>query len=250
MYSNIAIYTYEVDPFYTDPNKEMSIAAIVNHIQIAASEHADSCGWGFDKLSESETRWVLARLAVEMNTYPQLYDTLVVETWVEDITRLFSIRNFEFKNQNGETLGYACSIWSAINMETRKSIDLTSLSGDIMSYKSDKPCPINRPVKPLSIADTSFLDLPIRYSDIDVNRHVNSTRYIEHLLDLFPLDFHDKYMINRFEIAYQNEARFGDTLELHKKELEPLKYAFEIKKNNLETACKAQIKFKPKQSTN
>lgn len=49
-----------------------------------------------------------------------------------------------------------------------------------------------------------------RYCDLDFNRHVNSARYIELLLNQWPLDFHDAYLIHRIEISYLNEAHFGD----------------------------------------
>lgn len=247
MYSNVAVYEYEVNPFFVDPNGQMTITSIINHLQLVAYSHADSCGWGFDALMKNENRWVLARLAIEMESYPRTYDQLIIETWVEDTNKAFSSRNFQLKNQFGKTLGYARSIWSVINMYTRKSIDLSPIVQNIADYKSDKPCPIERPFKPLVIKNTEAVNIPIKYADIDVNRHVNSTRYVEHLLDLFPLDFHDQHDIERFDIAYQSETRFGDSLMLHHKELEPLKYAFEIEKGSGSTACRSQIKFKLKQ---
>lgn len=246
MYSNVAVFEYEVNPFFVDPSGEMTITSIINHLQLVAYSHSDSCGWGFDALMKNENRWVLARMAIEMNSYPKTYDQLIIETWVEDTTRAFSSRNFEMKNQFGEVLGYARSIWSIINMETRKSIDLSPIAQNIANYKSEKPCPIDRPTRPLIIKETEAVKIPIKYADIDVNRHVNSTRYVEHILDLFPLEFHDKYDIQRFDIAYQSETRFGDHLLLHHKELDSLKYAFEIEKGSGDTACRAQIKFKKK----
>ncbi|MGL5318925.1 MAG: acyl-[acyl-carrier-protein] thioesterase [Bacteroidales bacterium] len=243
MYPNVAVYDYEVNPFFVDPEGEMTITSIINHLQLVAHMHADSCGWGFDALLKNKSRWVLARMAIEMKQYPKTYDQLSIATWVDDITRAFSSRNFEMKNQQGEILGYARSIWSVIDMETRKSIDLSEIAQNIQAYKSDKPCPIDRPRRPMNIQQTDPVKVPVKYADIDVNRHVNSTRYVEHILDLFPLNFHDEHDIERFDISYQSETLFGETLLIHTKETEPLSYAFEVGKESGNTACKAQIKF-------
>lgn len=54
--------------------------------------------------------------------------------------------------------------------------------------------------------------LNARYSDIDINGHVNSIRYIEHILDLFPIELYKESRIRRFEMAYVAESYYGDEL--------------------------------------
>ena len=53
-----------------------------------------------------------------------------------------------------------------------------------------------------------------KYSDIDINGHVNSIRYIEHILDLFPIEMYRERRIRRFEMAYVAESYYGDELTL------------------------------------
>ena len=33
------------------------------------------------------------------------------------------------------------------------------------------------------------MELKTRYNDVDINGHINSVKYIEHVLDLFPVDW-------------------------------------------------------------
>ena len=47
-----------------------------------------------------------------------------------------------------------------------------------------------------------------------MNRHVNSSRYIELLLNQWDLDFHDRNRLTRFEIAYMHEALFDELCEV------------------------------------
>jgi acyl-ACP thioesterase len=50
------------------------------------------------------------------------------------------------------------------------------------------------------------------YSDVDINGHINSVKYIEHLLDLYPRVQFEQHRLRRFEIAYKAESYLGDTL--------------------------------------
>ena len=53
------------------------------------------------------------------------------------------------------------------------------------------------------------------YSDIDINGHVNSIKYIEHILDLFPIEYYKKYRIKKFDIAYIMESHNNDKLNFY-----------------------------------
>ena len=53
---------------------------------------------------------------------------------------------------------------------------------------------------------------------MDINGHVNSVKYIDHVLDLFSLDYYKSHRLRRLDIAYVAESHAGDTLCLYKKQ--------------------------------
>jgi acyl-ACP thioesterase len=55
----------------------------------------------------------------------------------------------------------------------------------------------------------------VKYSDLDINGHFNSIKYIEHFVDAFPLDMFKSREIRRFEISYLSEGMYGMPLTLH-----------------------------------
>lgn len=67
-------------------------------------------------------------------------------------------------------------------------------------------------LRPLS----AYVSAPYRftYCDIDFNRHVNSSRYIELLLNQWSLAFHDRNRLTRFEIAYIHEAYYDEQVDV------------------------------------
>lgn len=52
-----------------------------------------------------------------------------IQTWVENVYRLFTDRNFAILDHEGNAVGYARSVWAMISMETRKPADLLTLHG-------------------------------------------------------------------------------------------------------------------------
>ena len=161
---------------------------------------------------------------------------------MDEVGRLFTSRCFELVNAGGKTFGYARSIWAAIDVETRRPtlLDVAGLS----AYVTDRPCPIEKPGKIAAVEqDTEGFPYIIKYSDLDINGHLNSIKYMEHLLDLFDLDLFKTKDIKRFEIAYQSEGKYGMELMLHKKEADSGKYDMAIC-NEGKAICRAAVTWK------
>ena len=85
--------------------------------------------------------------------------------------------------------------------------------------------------------------LTAKYSDIDINGHVNSIKYIEHILDLFPIEFFKEKRIKRFEMAYVAESYYGDILSFYREEVEEKEYDIEVKKNGTDVVVRSKVIF-------
>lgn len=241
----VAVYTFPVEPAEGNAQQELPLTLLVSHLLEAATLHAEAWGVGYSTLIKDGHAWVLARLAVGMERYPAIRDTLTVETWIEGYNKHFSARNFCFRDGKGTVCGYARTIWSVINMETRQSVDLTALER-LDRHVADRECPIERPGKLKEVTDDDPVRYRVLYSDIDLNRHMNSVKYIAHLLDLFPLSLYDTHLPARFDISYLNEGRFGMDLLLKRHEYEPAAYTTEMVTDRGETLCRGRVVFKPR----
>ena len=161
--------------------------------------------------------------------------------------RYFTNRNFSIHRADGTPLGYARSVWAMIDLETRKPCDLLSLyDGDILNYvvpeEQDK-CPIEGHGR-FRFTDPKLVrTIDTYYSDVDINGHINSIKYIEHILDLFPRERFEKQSIRRFEIAYKAESYLGDRLSFYEQAVSDDEIGIEVRKNEGETVCQAKVYF-------
>ena len=132
-----------------------------------------------------------------------------------------------------------------ISMETRKPADLLTLhGGGITNYVCDKECPIGKPGRIKVAQQAPVAEYLTKYSDIDINGHVNSIKYIEHILDLFPMETFKEKSIRRFEMAYVAESYYGDTLSFYLEEKAENEFDIEVKKNNQEVVVRSKVIFK------
>ena len=240
----IGSYKFIAEPFHVDFNGRLTMGVLGNHLLNCAGFHASERGFGIATLNEDNYTWVLSRLAIDLEEMPYQYEEFTVQTWVENVYRLFTDRNFAIIDKDGKKIGYARSVWAMINLNTRKPADLLTLhGGSIVDYVCDEPCPIEKPSRIKVATDQPCAKLTAKYSDIDINGHVNSIRYIEHILDLFPIDLYKSKRIQRFEMAYVAESYYGDELSFFEEEVSETEYHVEIKKNGSEVVCRAKVKF-------
>ena len=241
----VGTYHFVAEPFHVDFTGRLTMGVLGNHLLNCAGFHAEDRGFGMATVNDNHYTWVLSRLAVELERMPRQYEKFSIQTWVENVYRLFTDRNFAILDEADNPLGYARSIWAMIDTGTRKPADLQSLhGGQINDYIcTDKACPIDKPGR-IKVTDRHAIgEYRAQYSDIDVNGHVNSIKYIEHILDLFPMEMFKEKRIKRFEMAYSAESYYGDVLSFCREQTGKDEYDIEVRKNGEEMVCRSKVRF-------
>ena len=168
--NRIGTYSFIAEPFHVDFTGRLTLGVLGNHLLNCAGFHASERGFGMATVNEENYTWVLSRLAIEMKEMPRQYESFSIDTWVEDVYRLFTNRNYAIRDKDGHPIGYARSVWAMINMHTRRPIDLLSVNGgSIREFICDAPCPIDTPSRIKVNAGNETASLRAKYSDIDVN---------------------------------------------------------------------------------
>ncbi len=235
------------EPFHCDFSKRLFMGHLGNHMLNAADFHSDARGFGMKYLMQIKRSWVLSRLAIEMDEMPQMYTNFKVETWVESAMKFFTSRNFRVVDDKGKVYGYGRSIWAMIDTESRQPTDIYAIdNGAIENWiVKDKECPIDKGGR-VKMDDSAQLvaQVETKYNDVDINGHINSVKYIEHVLDLWNLDWYREHQIKRFEIAYVAEAHQGDTLSFYRAQTADNEYCVRICKDGDTECCRCKVVFK------
>jgi medium-chain acyl-[acyl-carrier-protein] hydrolase len=235
-------YSFQIQPQDVDFQFRVTMAAFANILLTTAGYNADDNGFGLRRLHEMNCAWVLSRLAIEIKRFPEQYEKISVETWVEEVGRANTTRNFCIRDEKGVIIANACSFWVFFDMETRRAKDLLTLEG-IHDFASGELGLIEKPIKLGSVDEgTDYDGFKVKYSDIDINGHVSSIRYIQWISDCFSLSCYSKCAVSRFEINYVQEMLYDDFVEIVGHELETGDFRFEVRKDD-NVACRARVVF-------
>ena len=179
-------YEFTAEPFHCDFSGHLCLGHLGNDLLNAADFHATGRGFGMKHLLGIHRAWVLSRLAIEMEEMPQQLEHFNVETWIEGAMKYFTQRNFAITGTDGKVYGYGRSVWAMIDTETRQMTDIFAFdNGAINDFiVTDKPCPIEKGDRVKMGPNAELIrSIDIYYHDIDINGHVNSIKYIEHVID-------------------------------------------------------------------
>jgi len=233
-------YIYDIEPQDIDFRRKVSLKSLTNFILITAGKNADENGFGIMDLQKNDLTWVLSRLVIEMDRIPSEDDTIAIETWVEKIGTAFTTRNFRIYDADGIVIGHAASTWAVMDMNTRRSIPLDSIPS-MKEFIVNESTPIGDPEHLPGVEGEIVNSFTVRYSKIDVNNHANSLYYVQWISDCFSLDFYRTHKIRRFEINFLKELTIEDKGKVHREEVVPGDFHFEIITRDKGIACRARI---------
>ena len=239
-------YQFLVEPFHCDFSGRLFMGHLGNHLLNAADFHSTDRGFGMKYLMTIKRSWVLSRLAIEVNEMPEQYTKFNVETWVENAMRFFTQRNFAISDDNGKVYGYGRSVWAMIDTDSRQPCDILSIKDGAINewIEAEKPCPIDKGGRVKMSDNAEFVHaIDTYYNDVDINGHINSVKYIEHVLDLWSIDWYKEHRIQRFEIAYVAESHAGDKLSFYREETGENEFCVRIVRTDGTECCRSKVKF-------
>ena len=207
-------YNYRVEPQDVDFTLRATIPSLGGSILNTAGIDAHGKGFGVDALNADNHSWVLSRMAVEFDCQPGQYTDYTIATWINEYGRVLSTRNFTLTDAAGNEFGRAVTQWAMIDLQSRSAIDLSWVGDAHADAIVDAAPPTDKPRKIRAVSPTATAEHRVVYSDIDFNRHVNTMRYIEMMLDVLPIERFAEERPLRLDINFLKEARYGQTLSV------------------------------------
>lgn len=180
-------------------------SAILEAMQETAGTHSQLLGVGRNTLLQQGVVWVLTRVEVVMDRYPQAGDAVSIETFPMPVRRCFFPRYFIFRDDHGSELGRAGTLWVLMDVTTRKMVK-PDLCAALMPDNSDLLAPLGLPATVTEVSGTleTCLHQP-QYTDLDVNGHVNNTRYMDWCCNALGIATMQAQCLAQFDVNYNLE---------------------------------------------
>ncbi|MBP3454588.1 MAG: hypothetical protein J6M20_12885 [Clostridia bacterium] len=187
-------------------------SAILEVMQELAGIHGTLIGVGRNALLQQGVVWVLTRVEVVMDRYPKIGDTVSIETFPMPVRRWFFPRYFIFRNEQGEEIGRAGSLWVLLDVNTRKMAK-PDICAALMPDNSDLLAPLGLPATVTEVSGTleTGTHIPV-YTDLDINGHVNNTKYMDWCCNALGIDTMKTHCLSRFDVNYNLEILPGQEI--------------------------------------
>jgi acyl-ACP thioesterase len=138
-----------------------------------------------------------------------------VRTWLRPPQGSFLLRDYEIF-LNDKKIGECTSTFSVMDMQTRKPATM-----DFGSYGAvfrEEGLLAHHPEK-IALANEvqDLTQFEVRNSDIDLNNHVNNTRYAQWILDSIPLEIlRAGAELKSYEVNFLAETKSGDVVKVQR----------------------------------
>lgn len=207
----IKVHSYDIDF-----NSRLNVFSLFNYFQEIAWEHAGILRFGYNDLSENNQFWVLSRIRVEIERLPRWTEEITLMTYPRGIDGPFALRDYEIFDVDGNKIISGVSSWLIVNAKTHRPVRPTEL--DLTNAVNDRRALYVNATKIADVKQTPvFVDeFTVKPSDIDVNLHVNNTRYVEWAYNTFPLAYHKDKLISVVEINFLAEGKEGNHLKIER----------------------------------
>ena len=190
----------------------VTMPALVSYMQEAAWENTRDLGISMYDLLERGLTWVLQRMRVEMFRYPKHGESITVETWASGRERVFLHRDFRIYTSEKVLLGQATSVWLVMDVVKRQLVSVPDFIMEVEVVPGQEPLPFAKGKLP-QLQEAKYIQhMPVRWHDIDLNRHVTNTRYLQWALDTLPLEVLEQKQLQEIDIIFKAESILGDVI--------------------------------------
>ncbi len=193
-------------------------AAALDLFQDAAGANADALGVGSDALAARGLLWVVLRVQLVFLAQPRPHDAVLVRTWPNPPGTLDFGRDYALLAADGTPLVQGSSVWAVIRADTRKLAPAKEAAFPPDATREERRVPRLRRLTPLAETEPPRT-IPMRFSDLDRNGHVNNARYAALVMDALQpgrdeilrtlrLDYHREILpdtLLRLSVARQGE---------------------------------------------
>ncbi|XP_050379287.1 palmitoyl-acyl carrier protein thioesterase, chloroplastic [Argentina anserina] len=218
---NFSIRSYEIGA-----DRTASIETLMNHLQETALNHVKTAGLlgdGFGSTPEMSIRnliWVVTKMQVKVDRYPTWGDVVQVDTWVSASGKNGMQRDWIIHDcKTGQILTRASSVWVMMNKLTRRLSKIPDeVRDEIEPYFMNSPPVVEEDGRKLQKLDDNTADhvrtgLTPRWSDLDINQHVNNVKYIGWILESAPLPILESHELSSMTLEYRRECGRDSVLQ-------------------------------------
>ena len=161
-------------------------------------------------LEEYNLVWIITDYDIEVVRLPRFAEEITIETEALSYNRLFCYRRFTIYDEAGKELIRMMATFVLMDRDSRK---VHAVEPEIVApYQSEFDKKLIRGPKYESLEEPISKDYHVRFYDLDMNGHVNNSKYLDWIFEVMGADFLTQYIPKKINLKYVKEVRPGGVI--------------------------------------
>ncbi|AMH88352.1 MAG: acyl-[acyl-carrier-protein] thioesterase [Streptococcus mitis] len=154
--------------------------------------------------------WIITDYDIEVVRLPRFAEEITIETEALSYNRLFCYRRFTIYDETGQELIHMMATFVLMDRDSRK---VHAVEPEIVApYQSDFDKKLIRGPKYELLEEPVSKDYHVRFYDLDMNGHVNNSKYLDWIFEVMGADFLTQYIPKKINLKYVKEVRPGGVI--------------------------------------
>lgn len=206
------MHTYDTRVGFSqvDIDRVIRIEALTALFQDVTCFQGEELGVGFAYLEPKKMAWLLNAWQIDVKRLPTFHEKITVGTFPTSFKSFIGNRNFFVKDEKGEMIVKAHSVWTFMDMEKGRPAKIDEKFYEV--YPSEEALEMEYLPRKIDVPVTEDWTVTeqqkrmIREYHLDSNNHVNNGQYVQMAVSFLPKD----KLYNRFRVEYRKQAVLGD----------------------------------------
>ena len=192
--------------------QRLRTSVLMRWLQEAAIAHTEELGMGRDKTLDRGILWIVSLQRTEILRMPVYDEKIIVRSWPGKTMHVFFPRYYELVSEDKqETLVRASALWMLLDEKTRRFVFPDTYGIVIEGCMTGREAAL--PASPKSLPLTEEKRFAVPFSYVDLNGHMNNTKYCDLADDLLPFE-KEGQLLKMLSAEYLHEIREGQDVRL------------------------------------
>jgi medium-chain acyl-[acyl-carrier-protein] hydrolase len=156
--------------------------------------------------------WIVIQYDIQVNRMPQIQENITVKTFIREHNRLFTYREFEIYDEEGQLLVYVFAVFALIDENRKLSRIPQEITEGYGATESRRIRRMPKPKTPEDLEKANRRDSEVGYFDIDSNFHANNAQYFIWMLEALDDEFLATHDLTSGNVVFEKEVHIGETV--------------------------------------
>lgn len=195
----------------TDANRRLRLSRLFTMLQEASIAHTTELGMGREMTLDRGLLWIVTLQQAKIARMPEYDERIRLVSWPGRMMHLLFPRYYRIADERGNALVEASALWALMDQKTRRIVFPELYGVKIRGVHTGREIPL--PVAPKMPANAEESAFTVPYSFVDLNGHMNNTRYFDLAEDRMPKALRER-PLSGVQTEYAKEAKEGETILL------------------------------------